>query len=51
VPENIAHHLDIGSRINLTACVTVSKRMRADHFGWNARKPGVLPDTVPDGNW
>jgi hypothetical protein len=47
--ENIAYNLDVGSGINLPAGVTVAKRMRTNHFGWNARQPGVVPDTIPYG--
>ena len=47
--EDIAYDFDIGSRINLPACVTVPKRVRANHFGWNASQPGLVPDTVSYG--
>ena len=47
--EDIAYNLNIGSGINLSACVTVPKRMGSNHFGRNARQPGVVPDTVPYG--
>ena len=33
VTENVAYHLDIGSGINLSACVTVPKRMGPNQFG------------------
>src|SRR3954454_3798572 len=49
VTEDIAHHLNIGSRINLPTCVAVAKGMRTNHLGWNSRQPGVVPNTVPDG--
>ena len=47
--KDIAHYLNIGSRINLPACVAVAKHMRAHHSGWNARQPGVVPNTITYG--
>ena len=47
--EDITYNLNVGSGVNLPACVTVPDSVSANHFGWNACQPGVVPDTVPNG--
>jgi hypothetical protein len=49
VAENVAHNFDIGSGINLPACVAVTKGMGPDHLGGNTGKPCVVPDPVANG--
>jgi hypothetical protein len=49
VAKDIAHHFDVGSSINLSARMTVTKSMRADYLGRNASQPRVVPDTVANG--
>jgi hypothetical protein len=49
VTEDVTHDFDVGPGVNLPACVTVPKGVRANHFCWNASQPGVVPDTVPNG--
>jgi hypothetical protein len=49
VTKDIAYNLDIGSGINLSACVTVPKCMGTNHVGFNASQSGIVPDKVPYG--
>jgi hypothetical protein len=49
VTEDVTYNFDIGSGIDLSACVTVPKCVGSNLFRCNARPPGVVPDTVPNG--
>ena len=47
--EDVAYDFDVGPSINLSTRVTVTKSVRADHFGRNTSQPRIVPDTVTNG--
>jgi hypothetical protein len=49
VTKDLAHDFDVGPCIDLSARVTVSKRMSTDRFCFNTGQTSVVPDAVTNG--
>jgi hypothetical protein len=47
--KDLAHDLDVGSAIDLSARVAVPKRMSADRFRFDTGQTSVVPNSVTDG--